>query len=175
MRAGLDKPQLLAFIDAVGRSAEGPGRVYLVSGATALLLGVRDAIIDVDLKLDPEPKGIFKAISRLKERLSIHVKLASPDLFLPPLPGWQARREFVAQSGPVDFYHYDFYAQALSKLLRGHGADLADAVAYIRLGKVDPRRLLELFVEIRDGLIRYPAIDPGEFESRIRGFVEAHG
>ena len=172
VRTGLDKPKLSRFIEEVGRRAGGPGRVYLVGGAGALLLGIRETTIDIDLKLDPEPKAIFEGIAAIKERLAIHIELASPDLFLPSVPGWQERSEFIARSGPVDFYHYDFYAQCLSKILRGHRIDLSDAKAYVRLGKVVPLRLRELFEVVRGDCIRYPAIDVPEFENRVRRFVE---
>lgn len=172
MRADLDGAKLHAFMREIGRLAEGPGRVYLVGGATALLLGVRDQTIDIDLKLDPEPKAIFEGIAQLKERLGVHVELASPDLFLPPLPGWRERSEFIARSGPVEFYHYDFYAQALAKILRGHGKDLTDAKALVRLGKVDPERLHALFTAVSPDFIRYPAINEKDFEDRLLRFIQ---
>src|SRR5438876_934626 len=108
----------------LGESATGPGKVYITGGATALLLGIRAQTIDVDIKLDPEPAGVFEAVSELKERLAVNVELAAPDHFIPPIPGWQDRSEFIARYGLVDFYHYDFYGQALSKILRGHPTDL---------------------------------------------------
>jgi hypothetical protein len=45
MREGTDLAKLQRFIEQIGSSAEGPGRVYLVGGATALLLGVREQTI----------------------------------------------------------------------------------------------------------------------------------
>lgn len=172
VRNGLDETKLRAFIQEVGNRAQGPGRVYLVGGATALLLGIREQTVDVDIKLDPEPKAIFEGIAAIKTRLAINVELASPDLFLPPLPGWQDRSEFIVRSGPVDFYHYDFYAQTLAKLLRGYRQDRDDALAFVARGKVDPVRLWTLFEAIREGLIRYPAIDPMAFQERVRDFVQ---
>lgn len=51
----------------LGKEARGPGRVYLVGGASAVLIGWRNATVDVDLKLAPEPPGVFQAIARAKE------------------------------------------------------------------------------------------------------------
>ena len=47
----------------------------------------RDATIDVDLKLDPEPRGIFDAIVCAKNALEVNLELASPDDFMPALSG----------------------------------------------------------------------------------------
>ena len=172
MRSATDKAKLLEFIQQIGATAQGPGRVYLVGGSTALLLGIRDQTIDIDIKLDPEPKAIFESIAILKERLQTNVELASPDQFLPTLPGWQSRSEFIAKSGPVEFYHYDFYAQTLAKILRGHTTDLADARALVQLGKVVPSRLNDLFQKIKPDLIRYPGINALEFEARVGRFIQ---
>jgi hypothetical protein len=57
-------------------AARGPGKVYLTGGATALLLGFREQTIDIDLKLDPEPEGVFEAIAALKIRLDLIVSFA---------------------------------------------------------------------------------------------------
>lgn len=171
MRGGTDIAKLTAFIDSLGRAAQSEGRVYIVGGASALLLGVREQTVDIDLKLDPEPKGVFESIADLKNRLDVNVELASPDQFLPPLPGWQDRSEFIARKGEVDFFHYDFYSQALSKILRGYRADISDARALVSLGKVELNRLVDLFREVEPGLIRYPAIDPNEFRQRLEVFV----
>lgn len=173
MRTGLDRTKLLAFIRETGKAAKGPGRIYLVGGATALLLEIREQTIDIDLKLDPEPKAIFESIAILKERLSINVELASPDQFLPPLPGWRERSEFITRSGQVDFFHYDLYSQILSKILRGHQKDLSDAEAFFERGKLSAARLASLFQEIRGDLIRYPAIDVSAYEHRVEEFLKA--
>src|SRR5688572_23862143 len=115
MRDAADKTKLLGFIEEIGRRARGPGRVYLVGGATSLLLGIREQTIDIDIKLAPEPPGVFEAIASLKERLGVSVELAAPDEFLPPLPDWEERSEFIARNGQVEFLHYDFYGQCLAK------------------------------------------------------------
>lgn len=157
----------------LGREAQGNGRVYLVGGASAVIVGWRDTTVDVDLKLDPEPAGVFTAIARAKDTLNINVELASPDDFMPALPDWRARSVFVARHGPVDFLHYDFYAQALAKIERGHEQDLSDVEAMGRLKLIDPGRLMGLFETIEADLVRYPAIDPFHFRNRVRTAVGA--
>ena len=125
----------------LGEEAQGPGRVYLVGGASAVLVGWRETTVDVDLKLAPEPPGVFEAIARAKEALDMNVELAAPDDFIPPLPGWQERSPHLAQHGQVAFFHYDFYAQALAKIERAHQLDWADVRAMSERGLIEPRQL----------------------------------
>ena len=163
----------------LGRAGRSPGRIYLVGGGSAVLVGWRETTVDVDLKLDPEPGGIFDAIARAKEDLNVNVELAAPDDFIPPLPGWRERSPFIARHGSVDFHHYDFYAQALAKLERGHATDRSDARAMARLGLIRPERLLDLHRSIAPSLVRFPAIDPPSFHRKVLLFAdeirEAHG
>ena len=56
-----------------------------------LVLGWRGSTVDVDIRLDPKPPGIFQAIAKIKKELNINIELASPRDFLPPLPGWRDR------------------------------------------------------------------------------------
>ena len=101
----VDQSRLERLMEEIGRRARGPGRIYPTGGATALLFGWRGSTVDVDLKLDPEPDGIFEAIAQLKDELEVNVELASPDQFIPPVPGWQERSRHIVRSGEVDFYH----------------------------------------------------------------------
>ena len=151
----------------LGAESRGPGRIYLVGGASAVLLDWRATTVDVDLKLDPEPAGVFEAVARAKDALNVNVELAAPDDFMPALPGWRDRSVFVARHGPVDFFHYDFYAQALAKIERGHERDLLDVEAMRRQRLIEPARLLELFGAIEPALIRHPAIAPASFRGRV--------
>jgi hypothetical protein len=159
-------------MEEIGLRSEGPGTVYLVGGATALLLGWRDQTIDIDLKLDPEPRGIFESIAWLKERLDVNVELAAPDQFIPALPGWKERSEFIGRHGPVEFFHYDFYGQALAKILRGYRTDVSDAKALVEAGRVIPAKLKDLFEEMKSGLVRYPGVNPDDFERKLNEFLE---
>jgi len=156
--------ELMRFL---GREATGPGRVYLVGGASAVLIGWRDTTIDIDLKLAPEPAGVFSAIARAKNALNINVELASPDDFIPTLPNWQGRCVFIERRGQVDFLHYDFYAQTLAKIERGHEQDRHDVEAMLSLKLVDPKRLLHLFEAIEPELERYPAVCASSMRNKV--------
>jgi hypothetical protein len=58
----LTKDKLLKFLDRLGASAKAAGTCFITGGASALLLGWRETTIDVDLKFDLEPAGVFDAI-----------------------------------------------------------------------------------------------------------------
>ena len=85
MRSETNRLKLEAFMAALGKHVRGPGRIYLAGGATAVLHGWRDTTIDIDLKPDPEPPGLFEALGLLKEQLDINVELVGPDQFIPPV------------------------------------------------------------------------------------------
>jgi hypothetical protein len=156
---------------ALGAAAGAPGRIYLVGGATAVLLEWRTATIDIDLKIIPETDEILRSLPILKERLQMNIELASPDHFIPELPGWQERSQFIQQEGKLSFFHYDFYAQALAKIERGHAIDLRDIHEMIQRGLVEPGRLLELFTAIEQQLYRYPALDESSFRRAVERVI----
>jgi hypothetical protein len=166
-----DVDRLERFMGGLARAAEGPADVYLTGGAAAVLLGWRGTTVDVDLKLVPESDALLRAIPRLKEQLAINVELASPDHFLPELPGWRERSPFVCSKPPLSFFHYDPYAQALAKLERAHRQDLADVEEMRSSGLVDPAMLLDMLAVIEPQLYRFPAVDPPSFRRRVEAFA----
>lgn len=172
MRDPVDRAKLERFLAELGRRARGPGRVYLTGGATALLFGWRASTVDIDLKLDPEPAGAFEVIAALKDALDVNVELASPDQFVPPVPGWRERSRFVARHGQVDFFHFDAVSQALAKLARGHDRDLLDVRAMLEHRLLTPADLTAGLDAIVAELMRYPALDATAFARRVREFVE---
>ncbi len=168
VRTEADKPKILGLIRELGRLATGAGNVYLVGGSSIVLLdGGRDSTIDVDLKLDPEPPGIFEAIATLKNSLDLNIELSAPDQFIPPLPGWRERSRLIETVGSVGFFHYDFYSQALAKLERSHDRDLRDVQHLIESGLIDRTRLLNYFSAIEGDLIRFPAINADQFKRSV--------
>ena len=172
MRDKVSAEALQEFMRALGRAGRTHARIYLVGGATAVLLGWRETTIDVDLKMVPEVNEILKALPQLKERLQINVELASPDDFIPALPGWEERSEYIAKHGTIDFFHYDFYAQALAKIERGHSTDILDVRQMLERGLIERSRLLEFFSRIEDQLYKYPAIDVKSFRLAVEKFAE---
>jgi len=156
---------------ALAAEADVEARVYFTGGATAVLIGWRSTTIDVDIKVVPEHDHLLRAIPRLKERLQINVELASPDQFIPPLPGWEERSPFVSREGTVSFYHYDLYAQALAKIERSHAQDLQDVREMLRRGLIEQHRLLTYYRHIEPELYRYPAVDPATFSRSVEELV----
>lgn len=167
MREPLTADKLQIFMKALAASVNTASRIYLVGGATAVLLGWRDSTIDIDLKIIPESDEILRTLPELKERLHLNIELASPGDFIPELPGWQERSLFIQQEGKLTFYHYDFYAQALAKIERGHHLDSHDVNQLIARGLVDPQRLRELFTMIEDQLYLHPALDRAIFRRAV--------
>jgi hypothetical protein len=168
VRAPADADLLGRFMAALGREAERETRVYFTGGASAVLLGWRASTLDADIEIVPESDALLRAIQGLKEELQLNVELASPAHFIPELPGWAERSPFIRREGRVSFHHYDFYAQALAKIERGHAQDRGDVTQMLRSGLVAPERLRDLLSAIESRLHRYPALDPG----RLRRAVE---
>ncbi|HEU4769286.1 MAG TPA: hypothetical protein VFS77_18100, partial [Pyrinomonadaceae bacterium] len=95
MRQKVSTDRLEKFMKAVGRAGKKSARVYLVGGATAVLVGWRETTIDIDIKIVPEIDEILRCLPELKEDLQINIELASPDDFIPPLPGWEERSSYI--------------------------------------------------------------------------------
>ncbi len=173
MRRKVTKATLDRFMKELAAAARSRGNVYFTGGATALLLGFREQTIDIDLKLDPEPSGVFEAIANLKDRLNVNVELAAPDDFIPNTPDWRERSQHIASIGQLQFFHYHFTLQALAKLERGHSQDLEDVDSFIRRGYVSPADLKKCFAEIEPRLLRYPAVDATAFRRKVDDFLQS--
>ena len=167
MRRIADRDRLLEFLHAFGQRVTGEGTVYLTGGATAVLHGWRGSTNDVDLKLDPEPPGAFEAIAKLKNELDINVELASPDLFVPEVPGWRDASEPVGRFGRIDVRHYDLRGQALAKLARGLDRDVTDVRAMLERGLLTLEQLRGAFDVTREAMIRFPRLEPDAIERAI--------
>jgi hypothetical protein len=174
MRRPVDAARIREFLRALGAEAREDTHLYLTGGTTAVLFGWRETTVDLDITMIPEHDALFRAIPALKEKLEVNVELASPADFIPELPGWQERSRFIVREGKIDFFHYDLYSQALSKLQRGHAKDLEDVRVMLERGLIESGKALELFEAIEGRLYRFPAIDPASFRRRVeRAFARA--
>lgn len=171
MREPVDEPRLRAFMRDLASQSRAEGHVYLAGGSSAVLYEWRASTIDIDIKIIPDDDRVLRAIPALKEKLNINVELASPDDFIPELPGWRERSPFISRESSLSFHHYDFYAQCLAKLERAHRKDVEDAGRMVVAQLVDPTRLRELFDAIEPQLYRYPAIDPKAFRAAVEAFI----
>lgn len=174
MRSEMNRAKLQSFMVALGNRVRGEGVIYLTGGATAVWYGWRPMTIDVDIKPDPEPLGLFEALATLKNELDINIELAAPDQFIPAVPGWRERSLWIARYGSVEFFHYDPYGQALSKLSRGHKRDLHDVRSILAEGMITTDGLREKFDGIEAQLIRYPALDADTFRVNVMEFCHEH-
>jgi hypothetical protein len=60
---------------------------------------------------------------------------------------------FIGRQGQISFYHYDFTAQALSKLSRGYNRDIDDVRAMYEQKLFTLKKLRDCFNEIEPELI----------------------
>jgi hypothetical protein len=159
VRHEMTRERLRSLMKELARTAprKGSVRVYLVGGGTAVYDGWRPSSLDVDLFSEEE--AVFRDIQEIKERLQINVELARPEHFVPELPGSEGRHVPIETHGRVSFYHYDPYAQVLSKVVRGFRRDLEDAHSFVRSGMVDADRLRSLVRKIpRTAYAKYPSL-----------------
>jgi hypothetical protein len=167
VREAVDLARLRVFLKELSHSAREPVRLYLTGGASQLVRGLRESTVDVDLTFEPEIDDVLRSMVALKDRLNLNVELVSPAHFVPALPGWRDRCQFIEQVGRLAVHHFDPYTQVLSKLERGHTRDRADVAALVGEGVVDPERLRVLFSEIEAELFRYPAIDAKSLRTAV--------
>lgn len=173
MRKRADAGRIESFLHAFGAGAPIEATVHLTGGASAVLIGWRASTIDIDIRIEPDDDRLLRSLPELKEELQVNVELASPADFIPTVPGWGERSLFVARHGHVSYYHYDFYAQALSKVERGHEQDTRDVSEMLRRGLIERRRAIELYEQIEPALYRYPAIDPPSFRAKVRAAFDS--
>jgi hypothetical protein len=145
-------------------------RVYVVGGGTAVLAGWRSATLDADLYADRDE--VFRGIQGIKGRLRLNIEFVRPEDFVPALQGTAERHRFIERVGSIDFYHYDPYAQLLSKVVRGFRKDLLDAQRFVSSGWVDPRGFRDLVGAIPDSAYsRYPSLSRESVLEAVRGFL----
>lgn len=161
-------------MEAVGRSFRGrSARVHLVGGSSLVWEGLKVATVDIDVDLratPPEEHGkLIDALRATIRDLSMSVEEASPAEFIPLPTGAEQRARFIARHGSVDFFHFDFYSVALSKLDRGQERDFEDVCAMLQAGLLDRDQLERLAEEVAT---RLPEMGLRANPERFRRHVE---
>jgi len=132
--------------------------------------GWRKSTIDADLHADRD--AVFRDIQAIKERLRVNVEFARPEHFVPALAGSEKRHVFIETLRNVSFYHYDPYAQALSKIVRGFARDVQDARHFLSSGMVDAERFRSLVQGIPErAYARYPALSRAAVLDAVEHFL----
>ena len=73
MRQKVDASRIESFMNALAEGSKTDAHVYLVGGASAVLVGWRPSTIDIDLKIVPDADDILRTISHLKDKLEINI------------------------------------------------------------------------------------------------------
>lgn len=175
MRRLATAARIRTFVRRLAPSATTATTLYITGGATAVLLGWRDATVDLDIKLVPDDGSVLRGVPPLKEALEINVELASPDLFLPVRAGWEDRSPWETSSGYLVVRHFDLTAQALGKLERAHARDLIDVAEMFRRGYVTPASLRRELDAIEEDLYRFPAVNPPTLHHAVAEAIRRWG
>ncbi len=170
MRAESQKKEVERFMVELSSIIKKPVKIYFTGGATAVLFGIRKSTIDVDIKFEPDESQMYEAIRMLKEKLDMNIELASPDNFIPPLPGWRERSVFIKKIMNLEFFHYDLSSQIISKVQRGWEQDLADGAGFLKLG-VEKKNIMALFKSIKNDFVRYPTVNVEILEQKLIKFL----
>ena len=159
MREPLNQARVQRLLRELSAAAPRKGhfRVFLTGGATAIERGWRSSTLDADLSANDD--AVFGNVQRLKEVLNLNIEFVKPTDFVPSLVGEEARHVFIKTIGHVEFFHFDPYAQAFSKLVRGFERDLEDVNHMVDAGWVNLGELAALVAKIPPSAFqKYPSI-----------------
>jgi len=172
VRRSLTREGLRELMKALARSAPGRRRygVFFVGGGTAVQAGWRPSTIGADLCADDD--AVFRDVQQIKERLQLNIEFARPEAFVPALDGSDERHVFIETVGRVSFYHYDPYAQLLSKVVRGFDRDMQDAENFVSSGMVDAARFRSLVRGVPEGAwAMYPTLSRQAVRDAVEDFL----
>ena len=158
---------IFKFFTEFSKGIKEPAQVYITGGASSIIKGWRQSSLDIDFIFSPELDDFYRAIPKLKDELKLNLEISTPYHFIPELPGWKDRSEYIITEGRVTFYHFDFYSQALSKIERNHPNDSIDVNGMIEMGLIQKSRLLGMFEDVKDRFFKYPNINVNQLESKL--------
>lgn len=163
------------FLQRLGRTFRGSGRLYLVGGTMMVYDGFRQQTQDVDYALEMSPSDehdFVAAVVRLKRELNLNVEPAAPGDFIPLPSGWQERSRFLERYGALDVFAFDPVSTALSKLARGLTRDVDDVLALLAAGTITTDQLRDAFAEIVPRLAQESVrTDEDDFRRKLDAFM----
>lgn len=174
MRHIISKALIDKWMERIGSLRNVNGVVYITGGTTSIYKGWRDSTMDIDFNSVPEIINLTKEIANLKNELEINIEQVLPHDFIPHIDGWETRSEYIRSVNDVHFYHYDFFGQALSKILRDHGNDRLDLDMMVKYKAINIEELKKHFDSIQDNLWKYSHIDKKHFESVVLLFCKKY-
>ncbi len=159
------------FLERLGSCFRHKAQLYLVGGASLLLAGGKTSTFDIDIHFDVTPEvhaEFIRCLRQVRRELRVPIEEVSPGEFIPLPAGYVNRHQFVGRYGPIEVFHFDFYAVALSKIHRGNEKDFADVINMIHGQLIDFTTLEALFEEL---LPRYDSYglkaDPELFQRKF--------
>jgi hypothetical protein len=171
MRAPTDRARLERVLQDLGRSVHHPVRFYLVGGAVMVVLGLREATVDIDfVAAADKPQGLAeleRRLPRAKDELDVNLEPASPADFMPVPNGALSRSPYVRSYGPLAVYHYDYPSLVLAKIARSTERDLTDVELLLRAGIVAWVSVEAGWNEVRDREAGWLRQTPREVETRL--------
>lgn len=162
------------FLRALGQQYRGAGRLYLVGGTQMVYAGIRAETEDVDYlaQIEGDHQAFVSAIRSLIRDLNISVEPAHPGDFIPLPSGWADRSQFIGRYGNLDVFTFDPISTVLAKIERGSNRDIHDALALVRLGRVDVGELQAAFEEIAPRLeTESLRVDERDFRRKLDAFL----
>ena len=128
----VSEQNILEFLRRLGSRYPKQATLHLLGGSALILLGSTRDTLDIDYVGNDIQKDDFQiAIEKTANELGLDTEAVPIERFIPLPEGNEQRSIRVGQFGNVDVYITDPYSIALSKLDRGHDADLEDLVFLI--------------------------------------------
>lgn len=167
----ITKKTIQIFMESIGRVLKQHATLYLTGGSTAILYGLREGTIDIDIAGDMDE--LFAHIPSLKKKLHINIEMAKPTDFVPSLPGESDRHILIGRFGTVSFMHFDPYSQAFSKIVRGHQMDVTDVKALVKHKLVDAKHLNAMVKKLpKSAFLKYPRLTRYAVEQAVESFTK---
>lgn len=169
----VDRERIERFLSELGRAFRHPARVYIVGGATLVYERLRRATLDIDITVEVDDMHhgeLMRQVARLKDSIPVNVEQVSPADYIPLPSGWRERCPYVGRFGHIDVFHFDLVSTSLSKLDRGHDADLEAVRTLLAVGRLTAEDLTAGWQDIAPRLPdrgRSPT-EIADFEANVR-------